>query len=330
MEQLYERLKMAKKKYDLKSYKKTIQMADTPLKDQQFIELDDCLHSVLGMPGIPLSHITQVYGLSDTGKTSLLFHAAAQAQKQGILPVIIITEGKVDWSRARQMGLEYTGDMAEEDRKDDFAIVNEGCDFLEDAFAFIDKITSDVAMGELPENIMIFWDSVGNTLSREEVTIEEDGTWTKKSTMMKAAKVITERMRVLSKKINDTRKVSYPKSVGLMVLNQAYKEPPAFPGGPTKLVPYGGNAIWFRSSLVLKTQKVKKLTAKKDGAEIGFGITSKITVDKNHLTNTAHSGEFIITADQIIPNDKTAIEYYKETHKDRWGVEIEIQESENE
>lgn len=322
---------MAKgKKFDLKSYKKTIQVADTPLKSDKFVTLDECLHAVLGMQGIPLSHITQVYGLSDTGKTSLMFHAAAQAQKQGILPIIIITEGKVDWGRARQMGLEYTGDLPEEDRKDDFCIVNESCDFLEDAFGFIDKITSDVAMGELEHDVMIFWDSVGNTLSKEEVTIEDDGTWTKKSTMMKAAKVITERMRVLSKKINDTRKISHPKSVGLMILNQAYKEPPSFPGGPTKLVPYGGNAIWFRSSLVIKTQKTKKLTAKKDGADLGFGIVSKITVDKNHLTNTAHSGDFIVTADQIIPNDKTAIEYYKATHKENWGSDIEIQEGTDE
>jgi len=321
---------MAKKKYDLKSYKKTIQTADTPLKADKFVTLDDCLHAVLGMPGLPLSHISQVYGLSDTGKTSLMFHAAAQAQKQGILPVIIITEGKVDWGRARSMGFEYTGDLPEDQHKDDFCIVNESCDFLEDAFAFIDKITSDVAMGELEQDVMIFWDSVGNTLSKEEVTIEDDGTWTKKSTMMKAAKVITERMRVLSKKINDTRKISHPKSVGLMILNQAYKEPPAFPGGPTKLVPYGGNAIWFRSSLVIKAQKIKKLNAKKDGQDIGFGIVSKLTVDKNHLTNTAHSGDFIVTGDQIIPNDKTAIEYYKATHKESWGTDLEIVEGANE
>lgn len=309
---------MAKKGFDLDAYKKTIEVADTPLKEDNFVVLDDCLHQVLGMPGIPLGHITQIYGLSDTGKTSLMFHTAAQAQKQGILPVMVITEGKVDWGRAALMGFDRSQ-----------AIIQEGLEFIEDVRDFIDKITSDVSMGELPHDVMIFWDSVGNTMSREEVEIKDDGTWEKKSTMMKAAKVLAESMRVLSKKINDTRKISYPKSVGLTILNQAYTEPPKFPGAPSKLVPYGGQAIWFRSSLVLKTQKTKKLAATKGGIDMGFGIISKITVDKNHLTNTAHSGEFVITADQIIPNESSAIKEYKDTHKDRWGEELEIKDGDN-
>ena len=302
------------KKFDLAAYKKTIKVADTPLKKEKFIELDDCLRGVLGMPGIPLGHITQVYGLSDTGKTSFLFHTAAMAQKVGILPVIIVTEGKVDWDRAAAMGFDKSS-----------AIIQENLDFLEDGFHFIDKVTSDVSMGELPYDVMIFWDSVGNTLSKDEVEQMPDGTWEKKSTMMKAAKVISERMRVISKKINDTRKISYPKEVGLMILNQAYTQPPAFPGAMSKLVPYGGNAIWFRSSLVLKTQRTKKLSAKKDGIPYGFGIVSKITVDKNHLTNVAHAGEFVITADKIIPNDAVALKAYKDEHKENWG---EIEEAE--
>jgi recombination protein RecA len=302
------------KKFDLDAYKKTIKVADTPLKDDQFIVLDECLHPVLGMPGLPLGHITQIFGKSDTGKTSLLFHCAAKAQKEGILPVLLITEGKVDWARAALMGFDK-----------DSAIVNENLEFLEDAFNFIDKITSDVSMGDLPQDVMIFWDSVGNTLSKDEVEVQKDGTWEKKSTMMKAAKVISERMRVISKKINDTRKVSYPKSVGLVILNQAYTQPPTFPGGKSKLVPYGGDSIYFRSSLVLKTSRVQKLSAKKDGQDLGFGIVSKISVEKNHLTNIANSGEFVITAGEIVPNEKGAIDDYKERHKAAWNEEIQIQ-----
>lgn len=308
---------MSSKKFDLEAYKKTINVASTPIKPDQFVVLDQCLQEVIGMPGIPIGHISQVYGRSDTGKTSLLFHTAAQAQKQGILPVLIITEGKVDWDRARQMGFE----------KND-AIVNDNVEFLENAFDFIDKITSDVMMGELPQDVMIMWDSVGNTLSKDEVDVKEDGTYEKKSTMMKAAKVISERMRVISKKINDTRKISSPKSVGLMILNQAYTQPPAFPGGPSSMVPYGGTAIWYRSTLVLKTNKVKKLKATKNGQDLGFGIVSKIIVDKNHLTNVTNEGEFIITADQIIPNEPVALKEYKESHKSEWNEDIKIVEEE--
>jgi recombination protein RecA len=307
---------MAKeKKFDLDNYKKTIEVADTPLKEDKFVVLDDCLHEVLGLPGIPLGHITQVFGKSDTGKTSLMFHTAAQAQQQNILPVMIITEGKVDWGRAEAMGFNR-----------DFAIINESCEFLEDVFKFIDKITADVASGELPHDVMVFFDSVGNTLSRDEVEIKPDGTWEKKATMMKAAKVISENMRTISKKINDTRKISYPKFVGLFIVNNSYIQPPSFPGGQPSEVPYGGGAIWLKSSVVIKTKRSKKLTATKDGRDLGFGIISKLSVDKNHISNTTNSGEFVITADAIIPNEANALKDYKDTHKAQWGTEFDLKE----
>lgn len=299
------------KKFDLEAYKKTVKPSDIPLKPDLFVELDECLHEVLGLPGIPLGHVIQVFGKSDTGKTSLMFHTAAQAQKQGVLVVMIITEGKVDWDRAAQMGFDKEA-----------AIVNESCEFLEDVFAFVDKITADVSNGDLPFNTMIFFDSVGNTLSKEEVVIAEDGTYTKKPSMMKAAKVITENMRGLSKKINNTRKESYPKAVGLFIINQAYTKPPSFPGGMPSLVPYGGDAIWYRASLCIRTSKSKKLTAKKNGMDMGFGIVSKISVDKNHISNTTNSGLFVVTADAIIPNEKKAVAEYKESHKEAWGSAI--------
>jgi recombination protein RecA len=301
------------KRFDLDAFKQTLELADTPLKPDKFVVLDECLHEVLGVPGIPLGHITQVFGPSDSGKTSLMFHTAAQAQKQGILPVINITEGKVDWERAAAMGFDKNN-----------AIINESCDFLEDVFKFQDMIISKVGSGDLPMDVLLFFDSVGNTLSKDEVEIQEDGTWEKKSTMMKAAKVISEAMRTISKKINDTRKVSYPKSVGLFIINQAYTQPPQFPGGQPSLVPYGGNAIWYRSSLVIRTKKAKKLTATKGGLDLGFGIVSKLSVDKNHISNTTNSGEFVITADAIIPNEPKAIKNYKDTHKDQWGTEFDI------
>ena len=115
-------------KFDLEAFKESLEIADTPLKEDKFIVLDECLHAVLGLPGIPLGHITQVFGPSDSGKTSLMFHAAAKAQEQGILPVITVTEGKVDWERAAAMGFDRNK-----------AIINESCDFLEDVFNFQDK-----------------------------------------------------------------------------------------------------------------------------------------------------------------------------------------------
>ena len=307
-------------KFDLSAYKKKKQIADTPKKKEKHVILDKCMHSVLGMPGIPLGHITQIYGLSDTGKTSLLFHAAARAQKQGVLPVVIVTEGKVDWNRARAMGFQYTGDLSEEEQEEDFCLVEEGVETLEQGFEFILGILNDVEMGNLPYDVLIFWDSIGNTVSENEIEIKKDGTIKKKDGMMVAARAISSNMRNISRKVNNSNKVSHPNYAGLVFINHAYTEPPAFPGGPSTVTPYGGKKIWYSSSLVLKTSRRQKLSATKDGVKMGFGIVSKIQVDKNHLTNTAHSGEFVITADRIIPNEKSAIDSYKKETKDQWGV----------
>ena len=62
---------------------------------------------------------------------------------------------------------------------------------------------------------------------------------------------------------------------------------------------------------------------------MGYGIVSKIGVDKNHLTNTAYEGEFVITADTILPNNKAAVDAYKKSHKESWG-EIFVSDSDGE
>lgn len=297
------------KKFDLEAYKTTVKAADVPLKKDIFVSLDPCMHEILGMPGLPLGHISEIYGKSDSGKTSLMFHAAAKAQEQGILPVLIITEGKVSWDRAASMGFDKEG----------FAIVREDLQYLEDVYSFMDQITSDVGSGVLPHNVMIFWDSLGNTLSKREVEEKKDGTTERKSTMMVAAKVNSEGLRILSTKINNTRKHSYPKTVGVTIINTCYTAPPAFPGAMPSDKPYGGDAAWYKASLILKTKRRKKLTSVKEGVKMGFGLVSSISVEKNHLTNTSHSGEYVITGDSIIPNEKVAIDAYKEEKKDSWG-----------
>lgn len=302
------------KKFDLQNYKKTIQSAGTLLKKDQYIKVNEALQEVMGLPGIPLGHITQLFGPSDSGKSTLAFHTAVKAQEKGILPIFIVTEQKVSWDRAKSMGLDI-----------DNCIIFDNVNYLEEVFEKVDKVLADQAMGNLPMDIIIIVDSIGNTVSVESVKVNKDGTTSSGGAMMKASKVIRENMRVLSHKINNTRKVSSPKTSGLMFINHSYKSPPTFPGGPTVDTPYGGDGIYYVSSLVLKTRKGKKLEATKDGKKVKFGMVSKISVEKNHLVNVTNSGEFVITSDSIIPNDSVSIKNYKNEHKDSWG-EVETAE----
>lgn len=49
------------KKFDLQIYKNQLHIEETPLKKDKYIVLDECLQDVMGLPGIPLGHITQIY-----------------------------------------------------------------------------------------------------------------------------------------------------------------------------------------------------------------------------------------------------------------------------
>src|SRR5690606_27288593 len=133
-------------------------------KKDKYVELNEALQAVLGLPGFPLGHTTQVFGPSDSGKTSLAFHAAAQAQKQGVLPVFIITEGKVSLDRAKSMGVDVNN------------IIIVYADFVEDIFKHMDKFLADQSKGDLPVDILFLVDSIGNTVSTESVTFNKDGT----------------------------------------------------------------------------------------------------------------------------------------------------------
>lgn len=296
------------KKFDLEAYKKTIQLKQVEKKPEKYVVLDECLQSVIGIPGVPLGHITQVYGKSDTGKTSLLFHAASKAQQQDVLPIFIMTEGKVDWERAVKMGVNI-----------EQCIINEECSYLEEVFSFIDKMITEVNNGDIPMDVLLLWDSIGSLPSKDEVIINKDGTTEKKPSMMKAAKVIRENMRIVQRKVNSTRNVGTPKHVGLMMLNQAYTKPPEGAYGVSKLVPYGGDAVWYSASAVWLMKNRGKLSATKNGVAFDFGLKSKISVEKNHITDLAMEGDFIITADAFIPDEKTSIDDYKSSHKDQWG-----------
>lgn len=307
---------MANKKFDLNKYKESIKLADTPLKKDKYIVVNEALQEVMGLPGIPLGHITQIFGLSDSGKTTLAFHIAANAQKAGVLPIFIITEGKVSWDRAQAMGLDKDG------------LIESSATYLEDIFREIDKFLGDMSTGKLPTDVLFIVDSIGNSVSSESVNEKKDGTTEVGKSMMKAARVIRENMRILSHKINNTRKIVSPNTAGLIFINHAYKQPPQFPGAPTTEVPYGGDGIYYSSSLVVKTKRGRKLEATHNNKKTKFGMISKLSIEKNHIKDITNSGEFVITADEIIPNIKEAIDDYKARHKETWG-EVEIEQTES-
>lgn len=295
----------------LSKYKDSYVSLDShlPEKETQYLILSEALQKELELKGLPLGHVSMIYGKNNSGKTSLMLHAAAKAQEQGILPVMIITENKLDWTRAEMMGFD-----------EDNAIIYDNILWLEDLFSKVSEVIHHVKIGELPYNTMIFIDSLMGAESKESMDIDKKtGALTKKHGKQKRASVIGDYMPTVMSLINRTRKEDFPHQVGLTIINQGYTQQPDFPGARAKFVANGGEKIWYPCSVVMQLKGKAKLKATKEGKERGFGLVTKISTEKMHVNEIANSGEFIICGAEIISNTKTAIEDYKKRNKDSWG-----------
>jgi len=309
--------KLDKKFQDLNKYKEKIKLKEVNYKPQEWIDMSHCFKHVTRLPGIPLGHVIMCYGKSDTGKSTLGLEAAAFAQKQGILPVFIITENKFSFERAEKMGIDF-----------DKAIIYNGVSTIEQGCDYVKQTLDDQEKGNLPFDILFVWDSIGATPSKAEHNKreeEEDGS----GGMMVTAKILRERItRYLGPKINATRNETYPYNASMVIINHAYTAPPQPPATISSIVPYGGDAVFLAATLVFRqggiTSRSSKVTAIKDGTEVAFALRSPLVVEKNHITEVCTTkGKILCTDEGFMLDDKETIEKYKERTRDGWNLNFD-------
>ncbi len=307
-----------KKKFSkLSDYKAKIKFEDAKFKPQGWIDMSPAFKDVTKLPGIPTGHLIMNYGKSDTGKSTMGLEAASYAQKQGILPVFIITENKFSFERGETMGINF-----------DEAIVFNGVKTLEEGCKYIQQTIADQEAGNLPYDIFFVWDSIGATPSEKEFKKQEEGEGG--GGMMVASRVIRENIsRNISHRINNSRNEKYPFTNTLLIINHAYQAPPSPPATIGTLVPYGGDGIYYSATLVFRTggimSRSSKVTATKDGTELAFAIKSALVVEKNHITNVATTkGKILCTDHGFCLDDKESIDEYKKTYKDGWDLKYDL------
>ena len=107
-------------------------------KAQTWILMPKAFQEATKLPGIPEGTVVSVIGHSNVGKSTLINHAIASAQKQGLIPVIIDTENSFSFQYAQNMGFKAEpiyGDVEVED---------------------IDPETGDIKTHK--ENQIVYWD----------------------------------------------------------------------------------------------------------------------------------------------------------------------------
>lgn len=303
----------SKKEFSLSAYKKDKSIEETPKKPTSWIPMSPSFQETTHLPGIPEGHISMVFGRSDVGKTTMLVELAVSAQQNGILPVLIITENKFSWERAATIGLDKNECLA-----------MDGIMFIEEGLDFMNQILDDQESGDLPKDVLFLWDSIGSTPSRAEYYANKEG---KGRAMMETAKLLREKVhRYLWHRITMTQKETCPYNATAFFVCGAYPQTQPGQTQPT-LVHSGGDGIYLASTLAFRMGGVmsrsSKVTAVKDGTEVGFAIKSALVVDKNHITNVTSKGKIVCTDHGFIMDDKKAIDEYKKNYKDDWDLNFD-------
>ena len=86
------------------SNEKIISSVSNANKPQSWILMPKAVQEATKLPGVPENTVVSVLGHSNVGKTTLINHAIASAQRQGLIPVIIDTENAFSFQYAQNMG----------------------------------------------------------------------------------------------------------------------------------------------------------------------------------------------------------------------------------
>ena len=279
------------------------------------------LSEALGCPGSDVDGMV-IGGHSDTGKTTALLEAAVNAQKQGILPVFIITEMKWSWDHAKEMGLQVEEVKDENgtvtDYEGHFLYADRGqLNTIEDVAVYIADLMDEQAKGNLPYDLLFVWDSVGSIPCQ--MSIEQG----KNNPMWNAGAIATQFGNFINQKIVLSRKEEMPYTNTFLIINKTGVAPAEGPMARPRMTNKGGDTFFYDASLVLTFGNItnsgtSKLKATKDGKEVEFAVRTKVAVDKNHVTGLQTKNTVVATIHGFIQDDNKDITDYKKQHAHEW------------
>jgi hypothetical protein len=292
-------------------------------KDTRWIPFSPAMQEALSLPGCPMGHIVIVRGRSNTGKSTTAIELAVNAQKMGVLPVLIITEMKHDWEHWKKMGFQMDDVIDEETGE---VIDHEGffiyrdrstLNSIEDISAFIIDLLTEQKKGNLPYDLFFMWDSVGSIPCQ--MSIEQG----KNNPMWNAGAIATQFGNFINQQIVMSRKESSPYTNTLFVVNKVGVAPALTPMSQPKMTNKGGDTMYYDASLCLTFGNItnagtSKIYAQKDKKKVEFGLRTKIACDKNHINGITTAGTIISTVHGFIKDTPNELTKYKKEYSNEW------------
>jgi RecA/RadA recombinase len=240
------------------------------------------VHELVSLPCLPYNKIIQISGPPDSGKSTTSGQLAASAQKTGHFVILWDAEDKFDSQRFDKKLGGISNDLALVKTNE----ILKGGEKVRKLVIAAKECYPDI-------KIMFVWDSVGGSQSRGAAERELDSE--KHGQPGQDAKENGAVMRMLVDLFN-----LYPDSISVLLINQVYAKIGFMQTGEAES---GGKKIEFHSSLIIRLKRIKTLTKVVKGRKVKYGITTRATVAKNHLSqedNSLHQLDFDITADGAV------------------------------